>query len=75
MYVSLQFRRDLWLGDLDWRVFRKWMDAKVIRVNEIVKVKGKDGSCVLFFMGFKGGYKDVKHNPLPEFQVIGKIND
>lgn len=44
--VSLQFRRELWLGDLHWRVLSKQMDAEVMEVDETVKVRGWDGSRV-----------------------------
>lgn len=47
-YVNLQFRREVWLKDLDWRVSSKQMDTEVMEVNKIVKVRGGDGSRVSF---------------------------
>lgn len=46
-YVVLQFRRELGLGDLDWRVLRKQVDAEGTELNEIAKMK-EDRSCVSF---------------------------
>ena len=74
--VSLQFRRELWLGDLDWRVLSKQMDAKVTEIKEIVKVRGGDRSRASFsYVWVLKGYKDVKHNPLTDFHHMGEMDD
>lgn len=46
-YIILRFRRELWLGYLDNRIFSKQVDVEVMEVNEIVKMRGEDGSRVL----------------------------
>lgn len=57
-YIILQFMREQWLGYLDYRVFSKQVDAEIMEVNDIVKVRTDDGSCVsCLFMGFKGDIK------------------
>lgn len=45
-YIILQFMREQWLGYLDYRVFSKQVEAEVMEVNDIVKVRTDDGSQV-----------------------------